>query len=301
MEPVNLRWNPEYCIDGTSLNEPKFMRDWKWGMRHLAAGIKARPLAFVGLFFYCLTVVLWEQMPSLLAAFIERGIVVILGAPIAVSAWNDLRNCPTQSWDTKYKSDRLKSEQADIENASLFGDEESSAVSKAIQTLGTGISLVSNDPQDRKDALEPNLYITTVYYSFCVGLLTILFIVPGIWFGTTRCLGFIIMCVERKKMAECFQESCALVKDNFGRTARYMVGIPTLMAIGALVVLMIPYLVAVFTVPESPTEKTLLVVTQFLFGFSLLMFQLSCFPMMAYMYGWLKQKQIQSQLEPVRR
>lgn len=322
MRSIDLRWNPRFCDDNKRLKDPKFFRDWFWGLKHVVVGLKNRWWAVILLMIYALLVVAFENIPGLLCALIERALFALLAVPIVASAWAELRSFQPDTLDTKYRSDRLIAEQQDGEPGSdeklsvesnLFGNQpyvdpltdlsifEGTLKPADAAKDGSRGGPLKSTAESKPFAMEPNFFSVCLIYAMSVGLLTLLIVVPGMWFATTRSMSLMFVFAYKRTLVEAFSASENLVKNHFWRTYFYMVFTPTAVALTVVVLALIPCIVSSVLSPSNDVDPILLNVFGFFIAIFLLIFQLACIPTMAYFFGWLIEKRLESKSEMAKR
>lgn len=83
-------WNPE-VMDGNRLPEPKFWRDWTGGLKHVLAGVRARPIFFL----LSTLLIVWgntteSDYTSIAYYVVELALIQFIGYRIMRSVWSHL-------------------------------------------------------------------------------------------------------------------------------------------------------------------------------------------------------------------
>lgn len=81
---------------------------------------------------------------------------------------------------------------------------------------------------------ETRMFFNSFIYSFCFVLLSLLLILPGLWFVSRASLAIIFVSVERKSVIDSFFSSFALTKGHFKKTLGYMFFAPLSIFLAAL-------------------------------------------------------------------
>lgn len=246
---MQREWKPEYVENG-QLRTPKFFRDWKWGLSHVLAGARKRPIIF-----FLLVMVNWIDAVEVIAGpplmLIRLASVVMfqyLLYEILITSWNALI---VPNVDELSSSDKTATNEAREGAARLFG--------------------------------------TNFLYGLGVLALSILLIAPGIWFAVTRCLSSAVVCVEKQRPGLAFGVSDELVKGHFWRAFRYIILWPFALLSAAMLPLFILGILVMMIFGEAIFDQ-FWTVTAIIGATFLFILHLSVMPLIISLYAYLREK-----------
>lgn len=96
-------WNEKY-LDNGKLRKPRFLRDWKNGLKHIVFAINVRKLpTFLCVLIICVETVLadmnhWDLFT--VGACLEQFIFMAIAYPLILSAWADMKDSKVMAHDT---------------------------------------------------------------------------------------------------------------------------------------------------------------------------------------------------------
>lgn len=207
---MQREWKTEYVENG-QLRTPKFFRDWKWGLRHVLAGARKRPIMVT-----LLVLLNWidaseiVKIPLVALRIPEAIMMQFVYYEILMASWKDLQVSEPEVLDNKEEK----------------------------------------DPREARE-MAARLFGTNFCYGLGTLFLLCLLIAPGIWFAVTRCLGVAIVVIEKQQPGVALGLSDELVKGHFWRTFRYNLFFPVGLMVAATLPVFIVQLIITLLFGEA--------------------------------------------------
>ncbi len=162
-------------------------------------------------------------------------------------------------------------------------------------------SSITNLPQNIDKRISGRLLGVAFLYNLITVLLSLLLLLPGIWWGTRSSLAAVCACLENKNPIDCFKSSHRLVSGNFWLTFSYLVLCPSLILIAiffllalllTFLFLVLPQLAQLLTAdnPDSPAKIIIASIPGIISDIIAYVWILSLFPLMVKLHQHLLAK-----------
>lgn len=140
--------------------------------------------------------------------------------------------------------------------------------------------------------VEARVVGVTWIFGWMTILLSCLLIAPGIWWATRSSLALVFVCLENLKPGDAIKQSQQLVRGNFWKTFRYIIGGPLLVLLAVLAAFVAIYAIGGVIAESLNTPKNAEYAFDFLYGIAASVlcsvWQLSVIPLMVRIYAYLK-------------